>query len=40
MLNCGVPPELPMPLPVLLVSHFAPLALTLPTLAHAAHTYI
>ena len=40
VLKLGIPPVLPMPLHVLLVSHFAPPAFALPMLAHAACAYI
>ena len=36
MLNCGIPPALSMPPPVLLASCFVLPALALPMLAHAA----
>ena len=40
MLNCGIPPALPMSLPALLASHFALPVLALPMLAHAACAFI
>ena len=40
MLNLGIPPALAMPPLALLASCFAPLALAVPMLAHAACTYI